>query len=1042
MTTTDPTSGASPQGQAARSYAGRAGDAVTFLFTGGNDPRRESRRITLGLIGLALVTVVLLNLGLYQRGQKQLVEGRWQQLARHTETARDQVRDVFQRFERQTRFLAESDEMNRWGWLLYSGSLDEVDRKHLEQELDRAARTFGFQHLALLGPDGVVLAQNDGGTPLSAEAHLELVVRATQSRGHLTADLHVESDGTRSFEVAAPLAWKGPEGSAPLLLSCAPVDGPLETLLYGEPGLGREIHPYLVRSEGERVQYLTSADPADPRRARISEATSERHARAAAMAANGVESSVEFKDVGGRSYCAITRFLPELGWGLVAQMDRDEMMAGMRGTAQRLLLMDLVLLAVAAAAAWLWRRQYRRGLAEREVQVTQRHAERVQAIFDTAFDAILTFDRKGRLCAINRAAENLFGRSAEEMDGRLIHRFLRWGKQAGDAEQRQSLPSPGVVIVAEALRADGEQIPVEFSLGQAGASDERLYTAIVRDIRERVEAEQRIRAIAEGLEVSNRRLEEVNAQLEEASRLKSEFLANTSHELRTPLNGMIGFLQLVLDGMCQNRDEEREFLKQALQCSRHLLGLINDVLDIAKIEAGKLTLDIRRVDIDTLFQEVHTVTHVQAAQKGLALRFELPGDNHYGIRCDFDKTKQILINLVGNAIKFTPKGSVTIKATPHPSLGHVLLEVIDTGIGVPKDQQKVIFEKFAQGDGSTTRKYGGTGLGLAISKSLVEVMGGVIGLESGGPGNGTRMYFSLPIWYEGASEIPVVDETTAVQIDGPSGGSLVLVVEDDPVFRKFVCAVLQQHGFRTAEVASAEAGWVLVRRLKPAVVVLDYALTCAEGAHLRTGWDLAVRMTTESTTRHIPLVFVTGFEMDLTEKLRATAFSRRPEHLMKPVEGPELIRRIEGLVGTPTGKQVRVLMADDDPSVAAYVRKVLPEDRYHLELATNGEQCLHVLRTQPRGFDLLLLDLMMPEVSGYDVLREMALTGAGATIPVVVLTNFPDPRTPDEKRLLEDGLVLDVVAKTAVHDNPAVLPHLIEWHLQATREGGQQEEAA
>ena len=137
-------------------------------------------------------------------------------------------------------------------------------------------------------------------------------------------------------------------------------------------------------------------------------------------------------------------------------------------------------------------------------------------------------------------------------------------------------------------------MPVEFSIGSAGQGDERLYTVIVRDITERVEAEKRIRSFAEGLEISNRRLEEVNAQLEEASRLKSEFLANTSHELRTPLNGMIGFLQLVLDGMCDSRDEERDFLQQALQCSRHLLGLINDVLDIAKIEAGKLTLEIDR----------------------------------------------------------------------------------------------------------------------------------------------------------------------------------------------------------------------------------------------------------------------------------------------------------------------------------------------------------------------------------------------------------------------------------------------------------------
>ena len=132
-----------------------------------------------------------------------------------------------------------------------------------------------------------------------------------------------------------------------------------------------------------------------------------------------------------------------------------------------------------------------------------------------------------------------------------------------------------------------------------------------------------------------------------------------------------------------------------------------------------------------------------------------------------------------------------------------------------------------------------------------------------------------------------------------------------------------------------------------------------------------------------------------------------------------------------------VLVVDDDPTVAAYVRKVLPEDRFHIEVANNGEECLHVLRTQPRGFDLLLLDLMMPEVSGYDVLREMTLSGTAAELPVVVLTNFPEARNPEEKRLLEHGLVLDVLPKTAVHDSPQLLSHIIDWHLQVANDGGQ-----
>jgi CheY-like chemotaxis protein len=454
------------------------------------------------------------------------------------------------------------------------------------------------------------------------------------------------------------------------------------------------------------------------------------------------------------------------------------------------------------------------------------------------------------------------------------------------------------------------------------------------------------------------------------------------------------------------------------------------VLDIAKIESGKLQLEIEAIDVQQLFDEVYTVTHVQAGQRGVELRFEPAGPDGVRARGDFGKIKQVLINLVGNSLKFTPKGSIVVRAKAHPELGHLMFEVHDTGIGIPPDRQKLIFEKFVQADGSTTRRFGGTGLGLAISRSLVELMGGIIGVHSDGEGLGTRMYFSLPMWREETQ--PLSERSTSNErIEGEGGGALVLVVEDDPVFRRFITAVLQQSGYRTVEADQAEAGWMLARRLRPAVVVLDYALSCGDSATLRTGWDLAERMTSEPETRHIPLVFVTGFDGELKQKLRSTAFARRPEHLVKPIEGHVLIAKIQELAGDVVGRQLRVLMADDDPTVAAYVRKVLSPERFHLEVANNGEECLHILRTQPNGFDVLLLDLMMPEVSGYDVLREMTLKSLRPELPVLVLTNFPEARNEEERRLLEQGLVLDVVSKSSVHDNPQLLPHVLDWHLQA-----------
>ena len=714
--------------------------------------------------------------------------------------------------------------------------------------------------------------------------------------------------------------------------------------------------------------------------------------------------------------------------GLVAQASESDLEGQTSDVMAGLVALDFAMVLLVSAAVVFWRRQYVTGLAQRELEVTRRHANQIQGVFDNAFDAILSFDRRGTIHTANPAAEKIFRRPCAELYGRPLASILR----SEDENGRFEMPAPGCVIRTEALHPDGAEAPIELSIASSGEGDDLIYTAIARDISTQVEAENQTRSFAQGLETSNRRLAEANAQLEEASRLKSEFLANTSHELRTPLNGMIGFLQLVLDGMCSSPEEERDFLKQALSCSRHLLGLINDVLDIAKIEAGKLTIEIQQVEVRELFDDVYTVTHVQAAQKGVALVFQPPGQRQRGVRGDVRKIKQVLINLVGNAIKFTPSGSVVVRATEHADLGHFMFEVVDTGIGIPPDRQMRIFEKFIQGDGSTTRKFGGTGLGLAISRSLVELMGGIIGVQSEGEGKGTRMYFSLPSWHEEADDLPA--DHASEQIEGPAGGPLVLVVEDDPIFRRYITSLLHRHGHRTVEARHAEGGWVLARRLRPAVVVLDYALSSPDGASIRTGWDLAERMTSDTKTRHIPLIFVTGFDDEVKDKLRATAFARKPEHLVKPIDGFSLLVKIEELLGDVHDRVVRILMADDDPSVVAYARKALPEERFHIEVANNGEECLHVLRVQPHGFDLLVLDLMMPGVSGYDVLRELTLSGRHNDLPVLVLTNFPEARSEEERRILEQGLVLDVLPKSAVHDNPMILPHIIDWHMQVRDE--------
>ena len=272
------------------------------------------------------------------------------------------------------------------------------------------------------------------------------------------------------------------------------------------------------------------------------------------------------------------------------------------------------------------------------------------------------------------------------------------------------------------------------------------------DLTEIKEAETRLQQLAdrlsqanEDLDIANQDLAWQQQQAESANRMKSEFLANTSHELRTPLNSILGFIRLILDGLCDSPEEERQFMENAYHSAKHLLTLINDVLDIAKIEAGQMIVEPIHVDLDLLFEEVRVLLHVQSEQKHLALEVILPPKEHNQVYADPDKLKQVLINLVGNAIKFTDTGSVTVRAQPTSTPSLMMVIVTDTGIGVPRDRQNQVTEAFVQADGATTRKYGGTGLGLSISKRLMEMMGGSLELSSEGIGQGTTVTLTIPV---------------------------------------------------------------------------------------------------------------------------------------------------------------------------------------------------------------------------------------------------------------------------------------------------------
>ena len=267
----------------------------------------------------------------------------------------------------------------------------------------------------------------------------------------------------------------------------------------------------------------------------------------------------------------------------------------------------------------------------------------------------------------------------------------------------------------------------------------------------------------------HRELEEAREQAEEASRLKSEFLANTSHELRTPLNGMIGFLKLVLDGMADDPEEQIEFIGESYRSALHLLNIINDILDIAKIEAGKLQIELSPVKLAELLNDVADFISNQVRQKNLSFEIQKPPtDDEIILYGNYQRLLQVMLNLVGNAIKFTHEGGVTISVEIIKKKitvqgvdlpGHVKVRVADTGIGVSLDKQDKLFQSFSQVDGSRTRQYGGTGLGLAISQKLVEAMGGVVNFYSMGEGLGSTVTFTVPLYQE---PVMITAQTTDV----------------------------------------------------------------------------------------------------------------------------------------------------------------------------------------------------------------------------------------------------------------------------------------
>lgn len=463
---------------------------------------------------------------------------------------------------------------------------------------------------------------------------------------------------------------------------------------------------------------------------------------------------------------------------------------------------------------------------------------------------------------------------------------------------------------------------------------------------------------ARSYERSQRAFEEMR----ELDRLKSQFLANMSHELRTPLNSIIGFSRVILKGIDGPINEVQEQdLKAIYNSGQHLLGLINDVLDLSKIEAGKMELSFEDdVNLTDMINSAMSTAVGLVKDKPIKLIKEIQPDLPT-VRADSMKIRQVLINLLSNAAKFTEEGSITVTAqtgTSPEGKPEVVVSVIDTGPGISQADQDKLFKAFSQVDGSLTRKTGGTGLGLSICRHLIDMHGGRIDVESE-LGKGSRFYFTLPL--------PVAEP----EADYAEGALLVLSIDDDRQVIGLYERYLQNHGYQVVPLTDPTQAVQKAKELRPFAITLDVMMPG------RDGWQVLEALKADPETAQIPVIMCTILEdQEKGFSLGAT------DYLMKPILEEDLVRAVQKL---NNGDLHEILVVDDDPNDRRLIEKIFEnQEEYHLTLAPGGAQAL--VDISNRKPDAILLDLFMPDLDGFTVLETLRADPQLRDIPVIVFT--------------------------------------------------------
>jgi HAMP domain-containing protein/CheY-like chemotaxis protein/signal transduction histidine kinase len=646
--------------------------------------------------------------------------------------------------------------------------------------------------------------------------------------------------------------------------------------------------------------------------------------------------------------------------------------------------------------------------------------------------------------------------------------------------------------LADELRSQQQELTetnrrLELQAHSLQASEERLrqQQEELQQTNEELEERSQLLQIQNAeVERKNREIEQAKIALEDraqqlslSSKYKSEFLANMSHELRTPLNSLLILARLLADNREGNLDPRQvEFAQTIYTAGADLLSLINDILDLSKIESGTMAVDVDEVGLRAVQEFVERTFRQGARDKGLDFSVELAPRLPATVYTDPRRLQQVLKNLLANAFKFTEMGSVTLRidvakegwSPEHDSLNRaemvLAFAVIDTGIGIPAQKQKIIFEAFQQADGTTSRKYGGTGLGLSISREIARLLGGEIRVASA-PGEGSTFTFFLPRtpsasalaamqgnvrpapapllpdaprdpsppdagYAEGTlvepldpahlvAEGAIADDRDAIQ----PGDRVLLIIDDDPPFAKILLELARENGFRGVVALRGDTGLTLARELRPDAITLDLRLPVVDG------WAILDRLKHDPRTRHIPVHVISAVEEGRQRGLRLGAMA----YLQKPIDHATLSTAFASVKGFIERRVKNLLIVEDDPTQRAAIVSLIGNGDVHSTAVGTAREGLDALHRE--HFDCMVLDLGLPDMTGFEFIERVKAEPALREVPIIVYTGRD--LTPEEetelKRVTDAIIVKSVNSPEHLLDETALFLHRIEANLPESK---------